>query len=83
MSKIVIDGPTLEKFLAAGGTVEVIEPSGKPVGKFTVYPRFGNYVADDWPSDEELDRRSREGKGVPAAEVEERLRKLEEGLRNG
>ncbi|MBX9626908.1 MAG: hypothetical protein K2X82_24115 [Gemmataceae bacterium] len=81
MSKLVIDGPTLEQFLAAGGTVEVVDPSGKPVGKFTQYPRSGNYYVDDWPSDEEIDRRMREGKWVPAAEVEERLRKLEEGMK--
>lgn len=83
MSKLVIDGPMLEQFLAAAGTVEVTDPAGKPVGKFTQYPRFGDFVDTDYPSDEELDRRTREGKWTPAAEVEARLRKLEEGLRNG
>jgi hypothetical protein len=37
-------------------------------------------VEGDWPPDDELDRRRREGKWYSAAEVEERLRKLKEAL---
>ena len=37
-------------------------------------------VEGEWPSDDELDRRMREGKRYPAEDVQERLRKLKEAL---
>jgi hypothetical protein len=82
MSKVTIDGATLEKLRAAAGeTVEMVDEAGNPVGRFVKYTRIGKYVVEgEWPSDEELDRRLREGKRIPAAEVEERLRKLKEIL---
>jgi hypothetical protein len=77
MSRVVIDGPTRDKLLAAGGPVELTDEGGNLIGRFVKYTRIGGHVVEgDWPSDEELDRRTREGKWVPAAEVEARLRNL-------
>jgi hypothetical protein len=81
MSTVVIDAVTRDKLLAAGGEVEVRDESGAVIGKFVKYTRIGPYfVEGEWPSDEELDRRTRESKRYSAAEVEERLRKLKEAL---
>jgi hypothetical protein len=81
MSTVVIDGPTRDKLLAAGGVVEVRDEAGNPIGKFVKYTRVGPYLVEgDWPSDEEIERRLRESKRYTAAEVEERLRKLKEVL---
>jgi hypothetical protein len=45
------------------------------------YTQIGPYVVEgEWPSDEEIDRRLREGRRFSAAQVEERLRKLKEAL---
>lgn len=83
MSTVTIDGATLEKLRAAGGeTVEMVDEAGNVVGRFVKHTRITTeLLGDDWPSDEELDRRTREGKRVPAGQVEARLRNLEEGLR--
>ena len=78
MSTVTIDGPTRDRLLAAGGTVELVDEAGNPVGKAVVYIRSGNYFVDDWPSDEEIDRRLREGKRYSVAEVNERIRQLRE-----
>ncbi|HVK18375.1 MAG TPA: hypothetical protein VM533_15675 [Fimbriiglobus sp.] len=81
MSTVIIDGPTRDKLLAAGGTAELQDEAGNPIGKFVKYTQVGPYLVEgEWPSDEELDRRLREGKRIPAAEVEARLRKLRDAL---
>ena len=81
MSTVVIDGPTRDKFLAAKGTVEVRDEAGALIGQFTKLTQIGPYVVEgEWPSDEEINRRLREGKRFTAAQVEERLRKLKEAL---
>lgn len=81
MNAVVIDTATRDKLLAAGGEVEVRDESGAVIGKFVKVTRMGKYLIEgEWPSDEELDRRSREGRTFTAAEVEERLRKLKEAL---
>ncbi len=81
MNAVVIDGPTRDKLLAAGSEVELRDESGEVIGKFVKLTRIGKYVIEgEWPSDEELDRRMREGRTFTAAEVEERLRKLKEAL---
>ncbi len=81
MSTVVIDAATREKLLAAHGTVEVHDEAGNPIGRFVKYTRIGSYVVEgEWPSNEEIERRLREGRTVSAAEVEERLRKLKEAL---
>jgi hypothetical protein len=81
MSTVVIDGPTRDRLLSAGGVVEVRDEAGNPIGKFVKYTQVGPYLVEgEWPSDEELDRRTREGRRFTAAQVEERLRKLKEAL---
>ncbi|MBY0513721.1 MAG: hypothetical protein K2P78_07390 [Gemmataceae bacterium] len=81
MNTVVIDGPTRDKLLAAGGKVELRDEAGEVIGRFVKYTRIGKYVVEgDWPSDEEIDRRLREGRTFTAAEVEDRLRKLKEAL---
>lgn len=81
MSAVTIDAQTREKLLAAGGNVELRDDSGELIGRFVKYTRVGKYIIEgEMPSDEELDRRSNEGRTFTAAEVEERLRKLREAL---
>ncbi|MBX9581715.1 MAG: hypothetical protein K2X87_15540 [Gemmataceae bacterium] len=80
MSKITIDGPTLEKLRAAAGeTVEMVDEAGNLVGRFVKHTRVtSEMLGDDWPSDEELDRRLREDRRYTVAEVEERIQQLRE-----
>ena len=81
MNAVVVDAQTRDKLLGAGGEVEVRDESGTVIGRFTKVTRVGEYLIEgEWPSDEEIDRRLREGKRYSAAEVEERLRKLKEAL---
>ena len=81
MSKVVIDGPTRDKLLAAGGAIELVDEAGNPVGRFVKYTRVEKHVlGPDWPSDEEIDRRLREDKRYTVAEVNERIHKLGEAL---
>jgi len=81
MNTVVVDGPTRERLLGAGGQVEIRDESGEVIGRFTKFTRVGEHVVEgEMPSDDELDRRMREGKWYSAAEVAERLRKLKEAL---
>ena len=81
MNAVVVDAPTRERVLAAGSEVEVRDETGTVIGRFTKYTRIaGQLVVDDIPSDEELDRRVREGKRYTGEQVLERLRKLKEAL---
>ena len=81
MNAVVVDTPTRDRLLGAGSQVEIRDESGAVIGKFVRFTRMGKYLVEgEWPSDEELDRRTREGKRVTAAQVEERLRKLKEAL---
>ncbi|OWK38159.1 hypothetical protein [Fimbriiglobus ruber] len=81
MSTVIIDGATRDKLLAASGEIELRDETGTPIGKFVKYTKIGKYIVEgEWPSDEELDRRTREGKRYSADQVEERLRKLKETL---
>lgn len=81
MNAVVVDAPTRDRLLGAGGEVEVRDESGAVIGKFVRFTRMGQYLIEgEWPSDEEIDRRLREGTFFTAAEVEERLRKLKEAL---
>jgi len=81
MNTVVIDGPTRDKLLAVGGTAEIRDESGALIGQFTKLTQIGPYVVEgEWPSDQEIDRRLREGRRFTAAQVEERLRKLKEAL---
>ncbi len=79
MNAVVVDAPTRDRLLGAGDEVEIRDESGALIGRFTKLTGVGEYVIEgEWPSDEELDRRAREGKRYTAAEVEARLRKLKE-----
>ena len=81
MNTVVVDAPTRDRLLGAGGEVEVRDEAGAVIGRFTKYTRIaGHLVVDDIPPDEELDRRAREGKRYSGEEVLERLRKLKEAL---
>ena len=81
MNAVVVDAPTRDRLLGAGGEVEVKDETGAVIGRFTKYTRIaGQLVVDDIPSDEELDRRVREGPWHSTEEVMERLRKLKEAL---
>lgn len=81
MNTVVVDTPTRDRLLGAGGQVEIRDESGELIGKFVRFTRMGKYLVEgEWPSDEEIDRRLRESKRVTAAQVEERLRKLKEAL---
>ena len=81
MNAGVVDAPTRDRLLGAGSQVEIRDESGAVIGKFVRFTRMGKYLVEgEWPSDEELDRRLREGKRFTAAQVEERLRKLKEAL---
>lgn len=81
MNSVVVDAALREKLLSNGGQVEIQDEAGEPIGKFVKYTRIGNYVIEgEWPSDEEIDRRIREGKRFSVAQVEEKLRKLKEAL---
>ena len=80
-STVVVDGPTRDKLLAGGGVVEIRDEAGEVLGRFTKFTRVGEHLVEgEWPSDEELDRHTREGKRYTAAQVEERLRKIQEAL---
>lgn len=81
MSTVIIDGATRDKLLAASGVIEVCDEAGKLIGRFTKYTHMGPYIIEgEWPSEEEIERRLREGKRYTAAEIEARLRKLKEAL---
>jgi hypothetical protein len=69
------------RLLGAGDQVEVRDESGAVIGCFTKLTRVGEHLIEgQLPSNDELDRRSREGKRYSAVEVAERLRKLKEAL---
>ena len=75
MSTVVIDAATRDKLLAAGGLVEFRDEAGNLIGRFartdgSPTPPPGYEIVGEWPSDEEIDRREREGKFRSAAEVE-------------
>jgi hypothetical protein len=75
MSTVVVDAAIREKLLAAGAVVEFRDETGELIGRFartegppTAPP--GYEIVGEWPSDEEIDRREREGQFHSAAEVE-------------
>lgn len=79
MSTVTIDGSMRDKLLAAGGAAKLVDEAGNLVAEVVVCYRSGKYVMEgDWPSDEEIERRLREGKRYSVAEVNERIRQLRE-----
>jgi hypothetical protein len=85
MSTIVIDAAMRERFLAAGGVVEVRDESGEVLGRFirtgSPVPPPGYVIEGEWPSDEEIDRRLKTGAWHSAAEVEAFLAGLKRGAK--
>ena len=85
MSTIVIDAAMRERFLAAGGVVEVRDENGELIGKFyrssSPVPPPGYVIEGEWPSDEEIDRRLQTGPWHSAAEVEAFLAGLKRGTK--
>jgi hypothetical protein len=75
VSAVILDAATSAKLLAAGAVVEFRDEAGELIGRFTrtdgsPTPPPGYEIVGEWPSDEEIDRREREGKFYSAAEVE-------------
>lgn len=82
MGSIVVDAATRE-LLLSGGKVEVRDESGALVCRVTrakdawPAPPPGYVMDGEWPSDEEIERRMREGKRYTIEQVLERLRSLD------
>jgi hypothetical protein len=77
MKPIVVDAAHRDKLLAATDVAEVRDDSGKVIGQFV--PKslsIVHVVEGELPSDEELDRRMREGRSFTTQEVLERLHEL-------
>lgn len=85
MSTIVIDAALRERFLAAGGVVEVRDEDGELLGKFHPAgpdaPPAGYAIQGEWPSDEEIDRRLQTGPWHSAADIEAFIAELKRGGR--
>ena len=71
MSHIVLDSQTLQRFGLQHGPLEVRDETGKIVGWFTPAVDPSSVPSHLRPkiSQEEIDRRSREGGGRPLAEI--------------
>ena len=81
---IVVDAALREKLLSATGEVELRDENGvllvkgvRPLGP--PVPPPGYEIDGEWPSDEEIERRLREGKWYTTEQVLERLRALRTG----
>jgi len=84
MQKIVVDAALRDQLLAVRDVAELQDGSGRVIGRFVAAPSTaGQFADDDFPSDEELDRRMREGRSFSADEVMERLRSLRRMHREG
>jgi hypothetical protein len=80
MSTVIVDRAMRDKLFAATGEVEIRDEAGELIGVLKKTPKFDPYANVDWPSDEEIERRLREGRSYTAEEVMDHLRKLEDGL---
>jgi hypothetical protein len=77
MSTIVVDQAMRAKLLAAGDLAQIRDEHGQVIGRFLATPPPVVYVMEgELPSDEEIDRRLREGRSFTPEEVMERLRSL-------
>ncbi len=77
MSVVVIDDATREKLLDAGEDAVLRDSAGKVVGLFIRQHPPEDFEMVGTPfTDEEVARHMKESKRVPAAEVEEMLRRL-------
>jgi hypothetical protein len=78
MSRITVDAGLAAQLHNAGGPVELCDPAGKVLGKFSPLPDWTEWeIVGPEFSEEELDRRSEPGrKRYSTAEVLEHLRRL-------
>lgn len=84
MHQIPIDDKMRTEFLALTreGVAEICDKEGTVIGKFVRSPDvpalpLSVLLGDDWPSDEELERRSRESRSFTPEQVMDRLRSLD------
>ena len=77
MNSIMVDRLLGQRFLAAHGEVELIDESGIVVAIANIsHPTESSNTAD-WPSDQEIERRLRDGKEHSTEDVLLHLQKLE------
>jgi hypothetical protein len=74
MKTIVVTEALRDQLLAAGNEAIIQDSSGRIIGRF--FAEQSDDAVDDWPSDEELDRRVRESPRYSTEQVMERLRTL-------
>jgi hypothetical protein len=76
MNAIVVDTILRDQMLAAGKEAVIKDATGKVIGRFLAAANGSELAEDEIPSDEELDRRTRESPRYTAEQVMERLRTL-------
>jgi hypothetical protein len=80
MNTVIVDRAASEKLRAAGNGTESRDEAGELIG-FLNKPRQYTDAEIGWPTQEEIERRLREGRRHTPDEVMAHLRKLEEGLK--
>jgi hypothetical protein len=76
MKTIVVDAALRDRMLVVGKKAVIQDTTGKVIGRFLASPNGDESADDQFPSDEELDRRTRESPRYTAEQVMERLRSL-------
>jgi hypothetical protein len=76
MKTIIVDASLRDRMLAAGNEAVIQDTTGKVIGRFLAAPNGDDLEDDGFPSDEELNRRTRESPRYTAEQVMERLRSL-------
>ena len=79
MKTIIVDGPIRDQLLAAGEVAELKDSPGRVLGRFVALPPAVYVVEGELPSEEELDRRTRESRRFTTDQVIEHLRSLRRG----
>lgn len=82
MTTIVVDTSVRDQLQTARDVVEFRDPAGRVIGRYAPVPSAEILAGLDLPSDEELDRRTRESRRFTADEVMNRIRSLK-GKRDG
>jgi hypothetical protein len=77
MTRVVLDDATLAKLVHVTQTVDLCDPKGRVIGRFVPIIDAARYVGREPDiTEEELQRRERQGGGRPLAEI---MRDLEKG----
>jgi hypothetical protein len=77
MTTIVVDAAIRDQLISARDGVEFRDPEGRLIGQFSLVQKKSSMFADiEFPSEEELDRRMRDGRRFTPEQVMERLRSL-------